>query len=365
MQRSGESSFSAIVTAVSQIQWGALIVAAIALPLLFLWGKGPLKRVKQIPAQLAAVALGIILNAMFVAFAPSLVISESHLVNLPVPNGLTDFLSGFMLPDFSAMLRPAVWQVAVVLAIVASLESLLSLQATDEMDPYHREASTDRELLAQGAGNMVSGLIGGLPITGVIVRSATNIDAGARTRWSAILHGLLLLIAAFAFTGFLNTIPLAALAAVLIHVGYKLASPALFKMVWRKGMVYAVPFFTTVVAILLTDLLRGILVGLAVGITVILRDQLGSPPFTEVSGKGAVLKRLRLHDNVNFLHKSALHQVLDKLPEGSRIEIDARQSRRIDPDVLEVIHRFRETARERGIDYRLVGVPDSGAAAQR
>jgi MFS superfamily sulfate permease-like transporter len=233
------------------------------------------------------------------------------------------------------------------------------------MDPQHREASTDRELLAQGAGNMVSGLIGGLPITGVIVRSATNVDAGARTRWSAIMHGVLLLVAAFAFTGILNAIPLAALAAVLIHVGYKLATPALFKSVWLKGKVYSIPFFSTVVAILLTDLLRGILIGLAIGIVVILRDQLESPPFTEVSPKGAVLKRLQLHDNVNFLHKSALNQVLDKMPEGSRIEIDARQSRRIDPDVLDVIHRFRETARERGIDYRLVGVPEIGAAAKR
>jgi len=255
--------------------------------------------------------------------------------------------------------------VAVVLAVVASLESLLSLQATDEMDPLRREASTDRELLAQGAGNMVSGLIGGLPVTGVIVRSATNIDAGARTRWSAIMHGMLLLVAAFAFTGALNTIPLAALAAVLIHVGYKLATPALFKAVWRKGKLYSIPFFSTIIAILLTDLLRGILLGLAVGIIVILRDQLESPPFTEVSPKGAVLKRLQLHDNVNFLHKSALSQVLDKMPEGSRIEIDARQSRRIDPDVLEVIHRFGETARERGIDYRLVGVPVIGTAAKR
>lgn len=365
MQSTGESSLSAISTALAQVQWGAVIVAAITLPLLFVWGKGPLKGVKQIPAQLAVVAIGVLLNVLFAAVAPALVIADTHLVNLPVPNGLADFFNGFTLPDFSAMLRPAVWQVAVVLAVVASLESLLSLQATDEMDPLRREASTDRELLAQGAGNVLSGLIGGLPVTGVIVRSATNIDAGARTRWSAILHGVLLLVAALALTRFLNAIPLAALAAVLIHVGYKLATPALFKSVVKKGKVYAIPFFTTVVAILLTDLLRGILIGLAVGITVILRDQLESPPFTEVSGKGAVLKRLQLHENVNFLHKSALNHVLDKMPEGSRIEIDARQTRRIDPDVLEVIHRFRETARERGIDYRLVGVPEIGTAAKR
>lgn len=365
MQSTGGSAVSAISTAFAQVQWGAVIVATVTLPLLFLWGKGPLRRIQHVPAQLVAVGLGVAMNALFAAVAPALVIADTHLVNLPVPNGLGDFLAGFMLPDFSAMLRPAVWKIAVVLAVVASLESLLSLQATDEMDPLRREASTDRELLAQGAGNVVSGLIGGLPVTGVIVRSATNIGAGARTRWSAIMHGVLLLVAAFAFTGMLNAIPLAALAAVLIHVGYKLATPALFKSVISKGKVYAIPFFSTVVAILLTDLLRGILMGLAVGIVVILRDQLESPPFTEVSGKGAVLKRLQLHDNVNFLHKSALNQVLEKMPEGSRIELDARQTRRIDPDVLEVIHRFRETARERGIDYRLVGVPELGATTKR
>ena len=365
MDSSGETTFAAISSAIAQVQWGAVIVAAVTLPLLFMWGKGPLRAAKNVPAPLAVVAIGILLNAVFGAFVPTLEIADSHLVNLPVASGLGDFLSGFTLPDFSAMLRPAVWQVALVLAVVASLESLLSLQATDEMDPMRREASTDRELLAQGAGNVVSGLIGGLPVTGVIVRSATNIDAGARTRFSAILHGVLLLVAALLFTRFLNTIPLAALAAVLIHVGYKLANPALFIAVWKKGKVYAIPFYSTVGAILLTDLLRGILIGLAIGIIVILRDQLESPPFTEVSPKGAVLKRLQLHDNVNFLHKSALHQVLEKLARGSRIEIDARNSRRIDPDVLDVIHRFRETARERDIDYRLVGVPEIGSLAKR
>lgn len=365
MQRTGESTFAAISSAISHVQWGAVLVAAVTLPLLFVWGKGPLRALKGIPAQLAVVAIGVVLNALFGAFAPSLAIADTHLVNLPVVAGVGDFIAGFTLPDFSAMLRPAVWQVALVLAAVASLESLLSLQATDEMDPMRREASTDRELLAQGAGNIVSGLIGGLPVTGVIVRSATNIDAGARSRWSAILHGVLLLVAALLFTRLLNMIPLAALAAVLIHVGYKLATPALFASVVRKGAVYSIPFFSTVIAIVLTDLLRGILIGLAVGVIVILRDQLESPPFTEVSAKGAVLKRLRLHDNVNFLHKSALNQVLEKLQNGSRLEIDARQSRRIDPDVLDLIHRFRETARERNIDYRLVGVPEIGSVTKR
>lgn len=365
LQANQETTFSAIAHAFREAQYGAAIVAAIGLVLLFGWGKGPLARLKQVPAPLVVVLLGLGLNALFAAVAPGLVIESSHLVNIPVPGSTGDFFGQFDLPDFSGLAQPAVWRVGVVLAIVASLESLLSLQATDEMDPLRREASPDRELFAQGAGNVVSGLLGGLPITGVIVRSATNISAGARTRWSTILHGFLLLIAALAFAQFLNLIPLAALAAVLIHVGYKLASPELFRAVIAKGRSYAIPFFVTVGAILVTDLLRGILIGLAVGITFILRDQLKSPPWAEVSPPGAVLRRLQLHDNVNFLHKAALAQELESVPTGSRLELDARRTRRLDPDVLEVILNFRVTARERNIDYRLVGFPESGTPTPR
>lgn len=357
VQANDETTFSALVDAFTHIERGALVVALLSLALLFTWGRGPLRALKAVPAPIVVVVLGVALNALFAVAAPSLVIADTHLVNLPVPESLGAFFSQFTFPDFGAMTQPAVWRVALLLAVVASLESLLSLQATDDMDEYHREASTDRELLAQGAGNIVSGMIGGLPITGVIVRSATNINAGARTRWSTILHGVLLLVAAVAFAPLLNAIPLAALAAVLIHVGLRLASPRLFAQVLQKGRAYAVPFFVTVLAILLTDLLRGILIGLAVGVIVILRDHVKSPPYTEVSGKGAVLRRLQLHDNVNFLHKAALLTELEALPAGSRLEIDARNTRRLDPDVLEVILNFRETARLRDIDYRLVGIP--------
>jgi MFS superfamily sulfate permease-like transporter len=360
IQADQETTFSALADAVRHVEWGAFLVAAISLPLLFAWGRGPLARLRGIPGPLVVVVLGVALNALFVAVAPQLVITESHLVNLPVPESMGAFFGQFMFPDVAGLAQPAVWKLGVVLAVVASLESLLSLQATDDMDPYRREASTDRELLAQGTGNVLSGLIGGLPITGVIVRSATNIEAGARTRASAMMHGVWLLIAALAFPQFLNTIPLAALAAVLIHVGFKLANPALFKMAVRRGRAYAVPFFVTVGAILFTDLLRGILIGLGVGVIVILRDHIKSPPYTEVSPKGAVLRRLQLHDNINFLHKAALLTELEAVPAGSRIELDARLTKRIDPDVLEVIHNFKETARLRNIDYRLVGIPMPG-----
>jgi len=357
MQANAESTLSGVIEAFRHVQWGAALVAAISLPLLFAWGKGPLARFKDIPAPLVIVVLGVALNALYAVAAPELVIDATHLVSVPVPDSLASFFGQFMLPDWSAVWRPAVWQVAFTLAIVASLESLLSLQATDEMDPWHREANTDRELLAQGTSNMLSGLIGGLPVTGVIVRSATNIAAGARTRWSGVLHGVWLLVAALAFPGLLNTIPLAALAAVLIHVGYKLANPVLFKAALQRGRTYAFSFFFTVGVILVTDLLRGILVGLAVGVIAILRDHVQSPPYTEVSAPGAVLKRLQLHDNVNFLHKAALTTMLEALPEGSRIELDARRTRRLDADVLEVIANFQRLAPQRNIDLRLVGFP--------
>ncbi len=363
MQSDAESTLSGLGQAFAQIEWGAAIIALISLPLLFAWGKGPLKALKAIPAPLFIVVLGVALNALFAVAAPELVLGATHLVSVPVPDSLGSFFGQFMFPDWNAMLRPAVWQVALTLAVVASLESLLSLQATDEMDPWHREANTDRELIAQGTGNMLSGLIGGLPITGVIVRSATNIAAGARTRWSGVMHGVWLLVAALAFPAMLNTIPLAALAAVLIHVGFKLAHPTLFKAALKRGRAYAFSFYFTVLAILVTDLLRGILVGLAVGVVVILRDHVQSPPYTEVSPPGAVLKRLQLHDNVNFLHKAALLTMLEDLPEGTRIELDARRTRRLDPDVLEVIGNFSKLAPQKNIDLRLVGFPPVGPLA--
>ncbi len=357
MQSNAETTVTGLADAFRHVEWGATLIAAVSLVLMFSWGRGPLARVKNIPAPLVVVALGVVMNALFGAFAPALAIGSDHLVTLPVPESASAFFAQFTAPQWDAMLSPAVWKVAVLLAVVASLESLLSLQATDDMDPYHREASTDRELIAQGTGNLISGLIGGLPVTGVIVRSATNISAGAKTRWSAILHGAWLLVAALAFPRLLNTIPLATLAAVLIHVGYKLANPSLFKSALARGRSYAFSFGFTVVAILATDLLRGILVGLAVGIVVILRDHVQSPPYTEISPAGAVLKRLQLHDNVNFLHKAALMTMLEALPHGSRIEIDARRTRRLDPDVLEVIGNFQELAPTRDIDFRLVGFP--------
>ena len=250
-----------------------------------------------------------------------------------------------------------VWRIGVTLGIVASLETLLSLEATDKMDPFKREAPPNRELFAQGIGNTLSGLIGGLPVTGVIVRSAANVGAGARTRWSAILHGVLLVAAVIVIPGLLNLIPLAALAAILLHTGFKLAHPTILRAMVRLGRSQWVPYVITVVAILFTDLLVGIAIGMTVGVFIILRDTLMNPPFTVVSPAGAVLTRWQLHDHLNFLNKAALLNELESLAPGSRIEIDGRLTRRIDADALEVLHEFNDTAVLRNIDYRLVAIP--------
>jgi len=212
-------------------------------------------------------------------------------------------------------------------------------------------------LLAQGVGNTIAGLIGGLPVTGVIVRSAANIDAGARTRWSAILHGILLLVFVLAIPKFLNLIPLSALAALLLYTGFKLASPALFKTSWSLGWAQFVPFTVTVIAIVATDLLIGIGIGLSVALFFILAEDLRQPALKIVSMPGAVLTRFQLPDQATFLSKANIERTLSALPAGARVEIDGTNTTRFDYDVLEELHEFSETAKLRNIDYQLVNIP--------
>ena len=364
-QANAENTFSGIAHALGSIEPGAVLIALLSLAILFAWPSTPLARVRLLPAPLAVVVLGIVANLAFATVAPGLVLEATHLVALPVPQSAAAWGQQFAFPAWHLLTDPAVWRIAVTLGIVASLETLLSLEATDKMDPYKREAPPNRELFAQGIGNMLSGLIGGLPVTGVIVRSAANVGAGARTRWSAILHGLLLLVAVVAIPRVLNLIPLAALAAILLHTGYKLAHPSILRAMIRLGRSQWVPYVVTVLAILLTDLLVGIAVGMSVGVFIILRDTLRNPPFTVVSPKGAVLTRWQLHDQVHFLNKAALLDALESLAPGSRVEVDGRMVRRFDADALEVLHSFADTAQLRSIDYRLVSIPSrpQGAAA--
>lgn len=355
---SGENTFGAIGSALAQVQVGAIAVAVLGVALMVWWPRSPMRRLKLFPAPLAAVVLGVGINELLLALEPSFAIRGTHLVSLP-DTGMRGMLGQIARPDWSALGDQQVWMLAATLGIVASLESLLSLEATNKLDPEKRDASSNQELLAQGLGNMLSGFFGGLPVTGVIVRSSANVDAGARSRLSAIAHGVLLLIAVLALVPILNRIPLSALAAVLLVTGFKLTTPALWRSAWHLGWSHFIPFAVTIIAILFTDLLRGIGIGLVVGIGFIIAEHMRRPALTKVSPPGAILTRYVLPDQVTFLSKSNLMQTLDALPPGCRVEIDGRKTTRFDYDALEALLQFRETARTKNIDYRLVGIPET------
>jgi len=356
-QANDQNAFSALAHLFSALEPVAILCSAVGLALLVLWpriARGPLAAV---PGALAVVLAGVAINALAGFWTPERALGVSHLVGLPLLRSAAEAVAALATPDWSRLTDPAVLRVAVTLAMVASLETLLSLEATDRLDPAKRLSPPNRELVAQGIGNTLSGLVGGLPITGVIVRSAANISAGGRTRKSAILHGALLLVAVAWLPGLLNRIPLAALAVILIFTGLKLASVKLVRSQWSQGTESFVPFAATVAAILLTDLLIGIGVGLVVAAGFILRARPLTPGYRIVSPNGAVLVQCMLDDQVTFCSKARILKLLNGLAAGTRIEINGTRSRRIDRDVIEMLHEFTGTAADRGIDYRLVSIP--------
>lgn len=356
VQSNAENTFTAITHAFARIEPAAALISLLGVLLLVVWDRTPMRRIRVLPAPLLVVLIGVGLNLAFNAANSGWTLEASHLVALPTPATLSELSSYFTFPDFSALARPETWRVAVTLGVVASLETLLSLEATDRLDPFKREAPANRELAAQGAGNVVSGLLGGLPVTGVIVRSAANVDAGARTKLSAVLHGLLLALAVLTVPVLLNHIPLASLAAILLYTGFKLAHPKALAHMWRQGPSQFTPFVLTIAAILLTDLLVGIAIGLSVGLLFILVEHSRQPCYEIVSPPGAVLKRVRLHEQVSFLSKGSLATLLERLEPGSRVELDGTRCKQIHHDVLEFIGDYRETAVLKKIDLRLVGI---------
>jgi MFS superfamily sulfate permease-like transporter len=354
------NTFTSLVAAARALTLGPTLLGALSLVLLVLLDHPAVKRrARLLPGPLIIVVLGVLANELAVAVAPALTIDASHRVQLPQASSFAEWLGLISTPDWSALGRADTWRIALTIALVASLETLLSLEATDKIDPYKREAPPNRELFAQGVGNTLCGLIGGLPITGVIVRSSVNIDAGARTRASAFFHGVLLLVAVLAFPGLLNRIPLASLAAILLFTGYKLAHPRLFRTAYRLGWSQFLPFVATVVAIVLTDLLVGIGVGLAVGAFFVLKNNYEHPfhRTTEHSHEANVL-RLTLSEETSFLNKASIVSTLNALPPGTAVEVDGTRARYIDYDVLEILNDFRETARLRNIRLRLLGIPE-------
>ena len=335
------------------ISGGAVIISAVCLALLVLWDRPFIKKFRLtalIPGPLVAVIIGTIINEIFLAVgAPfALVPGGGHLVQLPIGAAL---LSTIVLPDFSQLFRSDVFIAAVTIALVGSVETLLSIEATDRLDPEKRISNTNKELVAQGIGNTLSGLVGGLPITSVIVRSSTNVYAGGRTRLASLTHGAMLLICVLLIPTMLNHIPLAALAAILISVGYKLTSTSVFKDMWSQGLEQFFLFIVTLVAIVYTDLLFGIGIGLAVGAVFILRTNIHKSVSLVNDGS---LYLISFNKDMSFVNKAELKQHLRSIPDDAKLIIDGTKVYFIDYDIYEQIKEFADGASFRNItiDYR-------------
>jgi carbonic anhydrase/SulP family sulfate permease len=353
-QPDGENTFSELISIFSYFSWGAVLVSTVSLFFLIIWDKTPMRKFKYFPAPVFVVLLGVAMNALFLKFSPDLAISPEHLVSVPAFEG---FDSVIKFPNFNSIGNYQVWLVAFMLAIIASLETLLNLEAVEDLDPRKRKASPNRELVVQGIGNMLSGLIGGIPITSVIIRSSVNISAGAATKLSTILHGFMLLLSVLFLGPYLNLIPLSALAAILLFTGYKLAKVSLFKSMYAKGLNQFIPFASTILAILFTDLLKGVLIGLAISIFYILKSNFKNPFVLQKETLHVdEMFRLEFPNQVSFLNKASIKETLWSVPNESKVVIDATYSDFIDQDVLEIVDNFKIIAQERKIKLNIVGL---------
>ena len=358
IQQDGHNTFSELKYMLDAVSPSATLISLLGLIILILWERPWMKKMSFttiIQGPLVAVVTGILLKIYFDGKI-GWELTGDHLVSIPVTEGLNGFLGQFTAPDFGAFLNPAVYTIGITMAVVASLETLLCVEATDKLDPYKRVTPTNRELLAQGTGNIVSGFIGGLPITQVIVRSSANIQSGGRTKASATIHGGLLLISAFAIPALLNLIPLAALAAILLVVGYKLAKPSMIIGMWKKGRAEFIPFAVTVIGIVLTDLLMGIALGLVVAIVSILWDNF-KVPYKFDPNKYEVGQPIKIEfsEVVSFLNKASIQQTLNTIPQNSKVLLDASQTLRMHPDVHEIIEEFQINAQTKNITVEVVG----------
>lgn len=357
-QVDGENTFSELGNIFGNISPGATLIAVIGMSILILWEVVLTKKgriFKLIQGPLVAVVAGIVYY-LVTQDSETWGISNDHLVAVPVPDDLDSFLAQFTFPNFSIIGQGPVWVTAFTIALVASLETLLCVEATDKLDPRKRVTPTNRELFAQGAGNMVSGFIGGLPVTQVIVRSSANIQSGGQTKMSAILHGFMLLISVILVPNILNLIPLSVLAAILFLVGYKLAKPTLFKQMYKMGWKQFVPFIVTVLGIVFADLLIGISLGLAVGIVVILIKSYQNSHFLHIvkGENGADVVNMTLAEEVTFINKGAIIKELDKLEKNSFLEIDVRKSKWLDNDIIEILDDFAVKAKEKNINIKII-----------
>lgn len=359
-QPDGSNTFTEIWQSLGDVQEGALLIGVVATALLFIWGKSNTLKRLPIPAPLLVVLLGIGAQEWFKHLGGNLSIGASHLVQVPIIQAGKGLASLLTFPDLNAFLNPAVYLAGITIAVVASLETLLNLEAVDKLDPEQRLSPPNRELFAQGVGNVFSGFLGGLPVTSVIVRSSVNVNAGGKTKVSTVFHGVLLALSVLLIPDLLNRIPLSALGAILLVTGLKLASPTLFRQMWREGKSQFIPFITTVVGILLTDLLVGIIIGSATSIAFILHRNIRRPirRIVEKHASGEVL-RIELANQVSYLTRPALEKTLREIPRGAHVLLDARNTDYIDPDVLDFLEDFRSTiAAAHGVELSMVGFRD-------
>ena len=357
-QSDGQNTFSELFQVFNHIQLGSILITLVSLAILILWNKVEfLKKVKLIPSALVAVIVSIVLNEFFIQSSSNLAILKEHLVTLPVPTSLAEFKYIIITPDFSAISNSKVWIVGITIAVVASIETLLCIEAADRMDAQKRYTDTNVELKAQGIGNIVSGFIGGLPMTSVVVRTSANNAAGAKSKMSAIIHGLLLLISVLAIPVILNKIPLATLAAVLLLVGYKLANPKVIIHFWKRGKYQFVPFIATFLGVVFTDLLKGVALGIVISIIFVLKGNLKRAyNFRKEEYADGDVIHIDLAQEVSFLNKAAIKSTLMAIPENSKVIINAEDTVYIAHDILDLIREFKTTrAKDENIKVKLKG----------
>ena len=357
-QNDFNNTFSELFQVIGHVQLGSIIITLLSLFILIAWTKVEfLKKIKLVPPALVAVIVSILLNEFFIISGSSLSVKSDHLVSLPVPNSLEEFKSIFILPNFLAIANTKVWIIGITIAVVASIETLLCVEAADRMDSQKRFTDTNVELKAQGIGNIISSLLGGLPMTSVVVRTSANNTAGAKSKFSTIIHGLLLTICVLSIPAILNKIPLATLAAVLLLIGYKLANPKTIFHFWDKGKYQFIPFIATLLAVVFTDLLKGVALGMIISIVFVLKGNMQRAyKFRKEEYHDGDVIHIDLAQEVSFLNKAAIKTTLTSIPENSKVVINATDTVYIAHDVLDLIKEFKKiTSKEQNIKVKLVG----------
>jgi MFS superfamily sulfate permease-like transporter len=362
LQPDSENTFSELFHLIGHVQVGSIIISSLSLFVLIAWTKFEfLKKIKLVPPALVAVIVSILMNEFFIISGSDFSILNDNMVNLPVPNSFEEFKNIFILPNFSALLNTQVWIVGITIAVVASIETLLCIEASDRMDEQKRFTDTNIELKAQGIGNIISSLLGGLPMTSVVVRTSANHTAGAKSKLATIIHGLLLSVCVFSIPMILNKIPLSTLAAVLLLVGYKLANPKIIVYFWKKGKYQFIPFIATFVAVVLTDLLKGVAIGIIISIIFVLKGNLKRAySFKKDEYIDGDIIHIHLAQEVSFLNKAAIKSTLSEIPENSKVIIDATETLYIAHDILDLIREFKLTrAIDSNIKVKLKGFKKS------